>query len=288
MTMPACDLALEHVAAGYGGDDAVRDLTLHCAPGTITAILGENGSGKSTALHVAAGLLAPRRGAVRAGDHTLTATGPSRTAWRARVGFVMHDPDDQLFGSSVCEDIGFGPVNLGLSHDEVGRRVDEASAALDLDELHDAAPHVLSHGQKLRTVIAGIVAMQPSVLLFDEPTSGLDASSAEAFEVLLLRLRRDGRTIVLSTHDVDLAWRIADAVAVLDRGRTVAQGSISHVLGSGAACACIGVRTPSAVAVCDRLAAIGLMPRGMRSPRTLSDALRLVAPPTTHPDGVSA
>jgi len=242
-------LAFEAVSVRHRDLLACDSISLRAAPGEISVLMGENGSGKSTLLSAAAGLLPLSAGRILAGDVPLVPTRSGLAAWRRHVGFVMHDPDDQLLGATVCEDVAFGPHNLGLPDREIARRVDAALAALDLEEQHDAAPHELSHGQKLRTAIAGALALEPQILLLDEPTSGLDHDATQLLVTLLTHLRETGRTIVLSTHDVEFAWRVADRVTVLQRGRVLVSGSRAKILGSAAACQRAGVAVPLAVAL---------------------------------------
>jgi len=274
----AATLIVEGLAVGYDAVDVLRIDHLHLPAGSITALLGPNGAGKTTLLQALAGLLPIGAGTIRLGATSLTRSREGLARWRATVGLVMHEPDDQLFGATVCEDVAFGPVNLGLPRHVICDRVDAALEALDLEEWHDWAPHTLSHGQKLRTAIAGIIAMHPSILLLDEPTSGLDAPSLAALEGLLGQLRRGGRTLLVATHDVDSAWRIADAVIVLQRGRVHTSGSVQQVLGSQAACDRAGVTSPAPVALCERLRALGLVDDDAPPGRTVDEVLRALRP----------
>jgi cobalt/nickel transport system ATP-binding protein len=149
---------------------------------------------------------------------------------RTQVQLVLQDPDDQLFSASVGQDVSFGPVNLGLAPDEVRARVDGALDALGISALADRPTHLLSFGQKKRVAIAGAVAMAPRLLVLDEPTAGLDPAGVEELLVTLAALHTAGTTPVLSTHDVDLAQRWADEVAVVVDGRVVT-GETSTILG---------------------------------------------------------
>ncbi|BFO16314.1 hypothetical protein SHKM778_27020 [Streptomyces sp. KM77-8] len=137
------------------------------------------------------------------------------TALRTTVQLVVQDPDDQLFAASVGQDVSFGPLNLGLSDTEVRARVAQSLAALDISALADRPTHLLSYGQRKRTAIAGAVAMRPRVLILDEPTAGLDPDGQERLLATLDGLRADGTTVVMATHDVDLALRWADDAALL-------------------------------------------------------------------------
>ncbi|TDC39195.1 ABC transporter ATP-binding protein [Micromonospora sp. 15K316] len=215
---------------------------LRVESGGRLAVVGPNGGGKTTLFRLAAGALTPGAGQVAVAGARVRHNRAGLRALRQQVQLVLQDPDDQLFSASVRQDVSFGPVNLGLPPEEVRRRGDEALAALGVTSLADRPTHLLSYGQRKRVAIAGAVAMRPRLLILDEPTAGLDPAGVEALLRTLDDLHAAGTTVVLSTHDVDLAFRWADAVAVVADG---------------------GVRTmPAAVALADAglLAAAHLLP----------------------------
>jgi cobalt/nickel transport system ATP-binding protein len=195
------------------------DLALHA--GRRVVVLGPNGGGKTTLFRLLAGALTPSRGEVLLDGVPVRRSRRDRTALRTQVQVVLQDPDDQLFAATVAQDVSFGPVNLGLDEAVVQARVDGALAALDLTGVADRPPHLLSFGQKKRVAIAGAIAMAPRLLVLDEPTAGLDPAGVEALLATLAGLEATGTTPVLSTHDVDLAHRFADQVAVVVGGRVV-------------------------------------------------------------------
>ncbi len=204
------------------GTPALQGLSLEAPPGSRTALLGANGSGKSTLLLHLNGLLSAGRGSVRVFGHEV---GPDNMREiRRRVGLVFQNPDDQLFSTSVAEDVAFGPRNLGLSAEEVRRRVLWALDTVGITALAHRPPHHLSLGQKKRAAIAGVLAMEPDLLVLDEPTAGLDPSGVRQLVELLALFHAQGRTIVLATHDVDLAHAWADRVAILTDSRLAAAG----------------------------------------------------------------
>ncbi len=218
------DVVFETVALGYrypDGRSALVDLTLRVRRGGRVALLGANGSGKTTLLLNLLGLLTPSSGEIRAFGEPLGRSAADLKRLRSRVGLVFQNPDSQLLSASVAEDVSFGPMNLGLDLDVVRTRVAEALASVGMAEHADIPAHALSFGQKKRVCIAGILAMRPEVLLLDEPTAGLDAAAVEELLGVLARLHADGMTIVLSTHDIDLAYAWADRAEVLHRGRLV-------------------------------------------------------------------
>ncbi|MER7441738.1 energy-coupling factor ABC transporter ATP-binding protein [Micromonospora avicenniae] len=191
---------------------------LRVAAGQRLAVVGPNGGGKTTLFRLAAGSLAPGSGHVAVAGTRVRHNRAGLRAVRQQVQLVLQDPDDQLFSASVRQDVSFGPVNLGLAPEEIRRRCDEALAALGVASLAERPTHLLSYGQRKRVAIAGAVAMRPRLLILDEPTAGLDPAGVEALLQTLDDLHAGGTTVVLSTHDVDLAFRWANAVAVVAGG----------------------------------------------------------------------
>jgi cobalt/nickel transport system ATP-binding protein len=189
---------------------------------------------------------------------------------------VVQDPDDQLFAPTVAEDVSFGPQNLGGPPAEVGARVTEALAALDIGALADRPIHALSHGQKQRVALAGALAMRPRVLLLDEPTSGLDASGRELLLASLDRLRAGGAALVLATHDADLACRWADTVLVVHAGRRLALGPPALALLDPRVRATPGIGLPVALSIGLALREAGLLAAGDPLPTSTEDALAVL------------
>ena len=175
---------------------------------------------------------------------------------------VLQDPDDQLFSASVAQDVSFGPLNLGLAEEEVRERVAEALTLLAVDSLAARPTHQLSYGERKRVAIAGAVAMRPCVLLLDEPTAGLDPSAVAEALAALARLQQHDSTVVMSTHDVDLALRWADEVAVVV-DRAVVQGAPEDVLGDDDLLARARLGRPWALTLGARLRELGLLPDGV-------------------------
>jgi cobalt/nickel transport system ATP-binding protein len=182
-------------------------------------------------------------------------------AHRQEVQLVLQDPDDQLFSASVAQDVSFGPLNLGLDEAAVRERVDEALRLLAVDALAARPTHHLSYGERKRVAIAGAVAMRPCVLLLDEPTAGLDPSAVAETLAALARLQEHDSTVVMSTHDVNLALRWADEVAVVV-DRAVVQGSPEEILGDDALLARARLGRPWALTLGARLRDLGMLPDG--------------------------
>lgn len=211
--------------------DAVHSLSFSVAHGTITALVGHTGSGKTTTAKLACGLLAPCAGTVRIAGIDTTDAARQREL-RAHVGYVSQFPERQLFAATVFDDVAFGPRNLGLPESEVGARVQQALDAVGLaaqPQLLKRAPHALSGGQQRAVALAGIIAMDCPVLVFDEPMAGLDPTGKRHVRALLDKLKRAGATILLVTHDMDDAALLADDVLVLSGGRLAAHGTPREV-----------------------------------------------------------
>lgn len=204
------------------------------------------------------------------------------TRLRTTVQLVVQDPDDQLFAASVAQDVSFGPLNLGLSDAQVRTRVDEALGALGISALADRPTHLLSYGQRKRTAIAGAVAMRPRVLILDEPTAGLDPDGQERLLATLDELRRSGTTVVMATHDVDLALRWADDAALLtpSGART---GPVATMLARTDLLQQAGLRLPWGIAVTQLLREQRLLTGEESGPRTPEELASMagarVAPP---------
>jgi len=191
-------------------------------------MLASNGSGKTTLIKILAGLLVPQKGAVRVDGRKLRDY--SQAELYQRLGLVFQNPNDQLFGATVAEDVAFGPRNLGLPEEEVQCRVVEALLAVGAEELGERAIHHLSFGQQKRVAIAGVLAMKPAILILDEPTAGLDPAGERSMLRLLSTLNREqGITIVLATHSVDTLPLFADRIYLLNRGRVLKEGPSEEV-----------------------------------------------------------
>lgn len=212
------------------GTSALRKVNLQVRKGEKLAILGSNGAGKSTLFMHFNGIYSPSSGTVKFQGQAISYKKKALVELRKKVGIVFQDPDSQLFSASVWQDVSFGPLNLGLSEAEVRERVKQALADTETSDLEDKPTHLLSYGQKKRVSIAGVLAMEPEIIIFDEPTAGMDPRHAHEFMQLLDKLSREGKTIVLSTHDVDLAYSWSDKLAVMYRGEVIAQGLPGEVL----------------------------------------------------------
>jgi cobalt/nickel transport system ATP-binding protein len=192
------------------------------------AVIGSNGAGKSTLFKHFNGILKPTSGSVLIKGEPITKDNIREV--RKFVGIVFQNPDDQIFSPTVEQDVAFGPTNLGLDEKTVHHRVHEALRMVQIDDLVDRVPHHLSGGEKKRVAIAGVIAMEPQILVLDEPTAGLDPQGVrELMGVINMLSKTYGMTIIFSTHDVSLVPEIADYIYVMNRGKIIARGSVQEI-----------------------------------------------------------
>jgi cobalt/nickel transport system ATP-binding protein len=200
------------------GMEAIRGISFHVRRGEKVALVGPNGAGKSTLLLMFNGMLKPDSGLLLFDNQPIRYDRESLRELRRRVGFVFQNPDRQIIAPTVWQDVAFGPANLGLSEEEVRVAAEAALRNVGLPGFERRPPHQLSGGEKKRVAIAGVLAMDPDLLVLDEPTSNLDPAGSEEIMELLEELRAGGKTVFLSTHDVELAYRWADRVILLRNG----------------------------------------------------------------------
>ena len=228
-------LIFDHVSYVYHPNTvyavpALRDITLQLAKGDFLAIIGHTGSGKSTLIQHFNGLLQPTEGHIYYEGEDIYEKGYRRVDLRAKIGLVFQYPEHQLFAETVLEDVSFGPKNLGLSMLEVQQRAFQAIQAVGLeDTIYDMSPFELSGGQKRRVAIAGVLAMQPDVLVLDEPAAGLDAEGKKELLDMIKRLNEDGMTIVLVSHNMEDVAEYAKRVVVMSQGQIAYDGSVPEV-----------------------------------------------------------
>jgi biotin transport system ATP-binding protein len=232
---------VRHLTRRFGESGFVLDdISLRIEPGQFVVMAGRNGSGKTTLIRHFNGLLLPDSGEVIL-DGISVSTDLTRA--RTMVGMVFQDADSQIVGETVFDDAAFGPENLGLCRQEIDRRVRCALAAVDLLAFSETAPHQLSGGEKRRLAIAGVLAMEPKVLVLDEPFSNLDYPGVQKVLQQLLAIHRSGRTIVLTTHDIEKVIAHADRLVILSEGRVVRDGKPGNLIREAEA---FGIREPCA------------------------------------------
>ena len=203
---------------------ALLGISFRIRHGESVAIVGANGAGKSTLLLHLNGYLTPTSGQVRIGDFPLTRETLHEV--RRTVGMVFQDPDDQLFMSTVYDDVAFGPLNLGLPLDEVRVRVEKALETVGLLDLQERPPHRLSSGQKRGVAIATVLSMSPDILVMDEPSTGLDPRARRNLIALLKTFRHSK---IIATHDLDMVLDICERTIIIHEGRVVADGPTAEI-----------------------------------------------------------
>ena len=232
---------------------ALEDICMHIEDGEFAGIIGHTGSGKSTLISHLNALERSEKGCVFVNGMDLGDKGTKLTEIRRTVGLVFQYPEYQLFEESVEKDIAFGPNNLKLAPEEVSRRVTEAMALVGLDEKYrEVSPFNLSGGQKRRVAIAGVLAMNPSILILDEPAAGLDPAGRREMLELIRGIHASGVTVIMVSHSMDDVGRYCGRLYVLNKGRVAFEGTPAEVFAHGDELRDIGLDVPE----CARLAAV--------------------------------
>ncbi len=256
---------------------ALDNVNLTIDDGEFVALIGHTGSGKSTLVQHLNGLLSPTSGRVLVDGQDLAQKGTDRRAVRFRVGIVFQYPENQLFEETVEKDIAFGPKNLGLAQEEISRRVKDAMrrVALSYDELSQRSVFELSGGQMRRVAIAGVLAMEPKVLVLDEPCAGLDPHGREEILGLIRRLHGEsGTTIVMVSHSMDDVANLAERVIVMDHGTVAMDGTPREIFSQGDRLREMGLDVPQAVELAEALRARGIpVPQGTYLPGEVAQAI---------------
>ncbi|EID18972.1 energy-coupling factor transporter ATPase [Streptococcus mitis] len=259
-------IALENVSFTYQegtplASTALSDVSLTIEDGSYTALIGHTGSGKSTILQLLNGLLVPSQGSVRVFDTLITSTSKNKDIRQIRkqVGLVFQFAENQIFEETVLKDVAFGPQNFGVSEEDAEQIAREKLALVGIDEsLFDRSPFELSGGQMRRVAIAGILAMEPAILVLDEPTAGLDPLGRKELMNLFKKLHQSGMTIVLVTHLMDDVAEYANQVYVMEKRRLVKGGKPSDVFQDVVFMEEVQLGVPKITAFCKRLADRGV------------------------------
>jgi cobalt/nickel transport system ATP-binding protein len=237
---------IENLTHEYSdGTIALDDVTVTFGRAERIALLGINGSGKTTLLNHLNGILKPTHGRILFDDKPVKYDAKSLLELRRRVGFVFQDPNDQLFAPTVKQDVAFGPLNLGIPQDQVKKIVAEALQTVGVAEFAEKPPHFLSLGQKKRVALAGVLAMQPEVIIMDEPTSNLDPMATSEILHLLLQLNKEkGITLLLATHDVDMVPLFANKLVILKKGKLMSEGDSKELFSNTELIREVNLRSP--------------------------------------------
>ncbi len=218
-------LSVKNLSYTYpDGTRALKNVNMEIFKGEKVAIMGPNGAGKSTLFSHFNGLTEPTSGYLELDGKKMEYDKKTLLEIRQKVGIVFQDPNDQLFAPTVKEDVAFGPMNLGLDYEEVEKRVNEALELVGMKKFKDKTPHHLSGGQQKRVAIAGIIAMRPEIMILDEPTAGLDPQGVDQVLTILNNLNKDGMSIVISSHDIEMVNGFAEKIFVLYEGELLARG----------------------------------------------------------------
>lgn len=225
---------VQNVSYHYNDLKALDGLTLAIRRGQRIALLGANGSGKSTILRLLDGLYFPDSGIISAFDEPLTEErfedDEFAFQFRRRVGLVFQNPDVQLFSPTVFDEVAFGPLQLRWSKDQIRERVKDALEMMEIAHLKDRAPHRLSGGEQKRVALASVLVLEPEVLLLDEPTAALDPKSKGQIIDLMMGWSGSSKTVVTATHDLEIVEDIADHCFIFQHGRVIAEGSPTELL----------------------------------------------------------
>jgi cobalt/nickel transport system ATP-binding protein len=217
----------ENISYQYpDGTEALHDISFRLRQNQVTAIIGGNGAGKTTLFLHLNGILEPKTGHLYYNGMPYDYGKKSLMDLRFKVGIVFQDPDNQLFSASVYKDITFGLKNMGLKEEDIRQRVEKVIQATGIQDIRDKPTHFLSFGQKKRVAIAGVLAMNPEILILDEPTAGLDPQGVSELMKLLLETReRLGITVLIATHDIDMVPIYCDYVYVMEKGKFLMEGT---------------------------------------------------------------
>ena len=253
-------IALEHASYIYDkgsamAHEALRDVTLEIADGTFAGLIGHTGSGKSTLVQLLNGLLVPTSGRVLYDGRDIADAAVRKRELRAKVGLVFQYPEHQLFEADVLSDVMFGPRNLGLDKEEARRRAGAALELVGIDEtVYEQSPFDLSGGQKRRVAIAGVIAMEPRVLILDEPTAGLDPQGQEEILSLIRSLHQaSGMTVILVSHSMEDVARFVERIIVMNHGSVFADGTPAEVFSRATELKEIGLAPPAVTEICRML-----------------------------------
>ncbi len=254
---------------------ALNGVDLKIYEGEKIAVLGSNGAGKSTFFLNINGVLKPHKGEIIYRGEKITKKRLNHL--RKNVGIVFQDADNQIIASTVMAEVSFGPMNLKLPREEVQRRVDKALDYMNISEFRERPPHYLSGGEKKRVSIADIIAMEPEIIIFDEPTAALDPLNAQMLEEVLQKMGQEGRTILLSTHDVDFAYRWAERVIVFCQGKVIADDTPLRVFQQEEILKRANLKHPVLFDIYDILKRKGMVPDGELYPKNIQEFDQMVS-----------
>ena len=223
-------LKLENICFSYEKQNKIlKNISLDIKKGEKTVFLGENGSGKSTLFFLLNGLLKPDSGEIYFNGEKLKYKKKDLENLRKKVGIVFQDPEVQIFAPTVYQEMAYGLQNLNYSNEKIEEKINEINVELNMKKLLEKPCHHLSYGQKKRVTIASILAMEPEILVLDEPTAWLDFKNIKKTLEMIKKLCKRGKTLVISTHDIDFAYEVADYIYILNEGKIVKHGTRNEI-----------------------------------------------------------
>lgn len=264
-------IEIKNLKYAYTGDKpALRGIDVTIGKGERIAVIGSNGAGKSTFFLNLNGVLTPDSGEIYFKGQKLTRDKKDLNTLRKSIGIVFQDADNQIIASTVMGEVSFGPMNLKLPREEVVRRVDEALEYMNITDFKDRPPHYLSGGEKKRITIADIIAMHSEVIVFDEPTAALDPLNAEMLEEVLEKLSTQEKTMLISTHDVDFAYRWAERALVFCDGQIIADAPPVEIFNDAEILRRANLKKPMMLEVYNAMVAKGMLPDDQAYPKDVA------------------
>ncbi len=279
MSEPILKISDLHYSYGTG-NPALKGVSVNIFKGEKIAVIGSNGSGKSTFFLNANGVLKADHGEISYQGTVINKKNLKEL--RKNIGIVFQDADNQIIASTVMAEVGFGPMNLKLPREEVIKRVDEALTTMNILAFKDRPPHYLSGGEKKRVTIADIIAMKSEVIIFDEPTVALDPLNAQMLEAVLVKLGEEGKTMLISTHDVDFAYRWAERAIVFDQGKIIADGTPLEIFKNSSILEQANLKRPAMLDVYEMLVDNKLIKDSNNYPTTPEDLKALLEKQFNH------
>lgn len=259
----------------YGNDEnALEDVNLSIYEGQRIAVLGSNGAGKSTFFLNLNGVLTPKSGQIiYKGKHI---SRKDLNELRKNIGIVFQDADNQIIASTVLAEVSFGPMNLKLPKEEVKKRVYEALEYMNIIDFKDRPPHYLSGGEKKRVSIADIIAMKSEIIIFDEPTAALDPLNAAMLEEVLEKLSSEKKTLLISTHDVDFAYRWAERIIVFSKGKIIGDSTPLEIFKDNNILKNANLKRPTMLDVYEILAQKQIITDNKTYPKNIDEFARMI------------
>lgn len=268
-------LLIKDLSYSYEPDRPVLDsVSLTLYRGERIAVIGSNGAGKSTFFLSMNGVLTPDAGQIFLKGSRIEKK--NLNDLRKNVGIVFQDAESQIVAATVRSEVSFGPMNLRLPKEEVRERTEEALAYMGLEEFSTRPPHYLSGGEKKRVTIAGVMAMKPEIMIFDEPAASLDPLGQQALDGVFDRLHGEGKTLLISTHDMDFAYRFADRVLVFAKGKIIADDNPVNIFKNNEILKEAGLKQPVLFEIYEQLVKSGKIDKQERYPKNKEDLLNLL------------